>query len=124
MFNVNRVTLLGNATRDAEVRATKTGQQVTALGLATTRAWKDAKGEMQREPEFHSLVCFGSLADFAGKRIAKGTPLYVEGHLHTNKWEKDGKPHSRTEILVDRLVLLSSKKGAAVAAVAEEAVAA
>ncbi len=127
MFNVNRVTLLGHATRDPEVRATKTGIPVANLGLATNRSWKDADGGQKEETEFHNLVCFNTLADFSGKRVAKGTPLYVEGRLHTSKWEKDGKPHSRTEILVNRLVLLSSRKNGKVEAaesVAEEAVAA
>ncbi|MDD5623990.1 MAG: single-stranded DNA-binding protein [Candidatus Peribacteraceae bacterium] len=116
MFNVNRVTLLGHATRDAEVRATKAGHPVAHVGLATNRSWKDAAGKLQEEVEFHNLVCFNPLADFAGKTVSKGAPLYVEGHLHTSKWEKDGKKASRTEIYVDRLVLLSARKGAAIAA--------
>lgn len=111
MFNVNRVTLLGNVTRDPDVRATKTGRPVSSVGFATNRAWRDQEGKLQSEPEFHNLVCFGPLAEFADKRVKKGVPLYVEGRLHTSRWEsKKGGTASRTEVLVDRLVLLSSKK--------------
>ena len=111
MFNVNRVTLLGNATRDPDSLATKAGKPLSIIGLATNRSWKDAKGDRKSEPEFHKLVCWGALASFAGERIKKGAPLYVEGRLHTGRWEdKDGDEQSRTEIIVDRLVLLSAKK--------------
>ncbi|MDD5623481.1 MAG: single-stranded DNA-binding protein [Candidatus Peribacteraceae bacterium] len=111
MFNVNRVTLLGNATRDPDALATKAGKPLSIIGLATNHSWKDAKGERKSEPEFHKLVCWGALASFAADRIRKGVPLYVEGRLHTGHWEdKDGDEQSRTEIIVDRLVLLSSKK--------------
>lgn len=111
MFNVNRVTLLGNVTRDPDIRATKAGRTVSNIGFATNRAWRDGEGALQREPEFHRLVCFGPLAEFSEKRVKKGVPLYVEGRLHTSSYEdKKGAPQSRTEIVVDRLVLLGSKK--------------
>jgi len=112
MFNVNRVTLLGNVTHDPEPHATKTGTTVTSIGFATNYRMKDAKGDIVNEPEFHKLVCFGSLAEFAGKSVTKGAPLYVEGRLHTSKYtNKKGEEMSKTEIVLDRLVLLSSKKG-------------
>lgn len=123
MFNVNRVTLLGNATRDPEALATKTGKQLSILGLATNRSWKDAQGERKSEPEFHHLVCWGPLAEFSAQRVKKGAPLYVEGRLHTGRWEtEDGKEASRTEIIVDRLVLLSSRKAGEADAVEHEEV--
>jgi single-strand DNA-binding protein len=122
MFNVNRVTLLGNVTRDPDIRATKSGRTVLNLGLATNRAWRNSEGTLQREPEFHRLVCFGPLAEFSEKRVKKGAPLYVEGRLHTSRYEdKKGAQQSRTEVVVDRLVLLSSrKKGAVEAAESDE----
>jgi single-strand DNA-binding protein len=111
MFNVNRVTLLGNVTHDPDIRSTKDGRPVSAIGFATNRSWRNAEGVLQKEPEFHRLVCFGPLADFAEKRVAKGAPLYVEGRLHTSRFEsRKGGKQSRTEIIVDRLVLLSSRK--------------
>lgn len=112
MFNVNRVTLLGNATRDAEARVTKTDTAVTSIGMATSRPVKDADGKVTTEPDFHRLVCFGSLAEFSLKSVSKGTPLYIEGRLHTSSYKnRKGEQTSRTEVIVDRLVLLSSKKG-------------
>lgn len=122
MFNVNRVTLLGNVTHDPDVRATKAGCPVSTIGFATNRAWRDAEGTLQREPEFHRLVCFGPLAEFADKRVKKGVPLYVEGRLHTSRWEsKKGGNASRTEIMVDRLVLLASRRKGIVEAAEQEA---
>ena len=111
MFNVNRVTLLGNVTRDPEARSAKTGTSVTNIGLATNWRTKNADGKAEAVPEYHRLVCFGALADFTAKSVSKGSPLYVEGRLHTSRYKnKDGKDVSRPEIVVDRLVLLSSKK--------------
>jgi len=111
MFNVNRVTLLGNAVRDAEAHQTKSGRPVTTLDLGTSRSWTDADGNRQSASEYHRLVCWGGLAGFAAERLRKGNPLYVEGRLHTSRWETpDGKDASRTEVVVDRLVLLGGKK--------------
>jgi single-strand DNA-binding protein len=110
MFHVNRVTLLGNATRDPETRTTKAGKQFTVIGLATVRHWTDEAGNKHAEPEFHRLVCFKELAEFTANRVKKGTPLYVEGRLHTDRWQsKAGETKTTTEVIVDRLVLLSSR---------------
>lgn len=125
MFNVNRVTLLGNATHDPEPRATKTGTAVTSLGLATDRRVKDEQGKFIEKADFHKLVCFGALAEFSAKSVMKGAPLYIEGRLQTNRFKnKEGKDVSTTEIVVDRLVLLSSKKGKMQAAGNAEVIAA
>lgn len=111
MMTVNRVTLLGNVTHDPEPHATKAGKPLCTIGFATDHARKDAGGTLQKEPEYHRLVCFGTLADFSTGRVKKGAPLYVEGRLHTSTWEgKKGDEMSRTEIIVDRLILLSSAK--------------
>ncbi len=112
MFNVNRVTLLGNVTREPEARSTKTGLAVTNIGFATNFRSKDEKGKVVSEPEYHHLVCFGTLAEFSAKTANKGVPLYVEGRLHTSRFKnKKGEDASRTEVIVDKLVLLSTKKG-------------
>lgn len=121
MFNVNRVTLLGNVTMDPDAHTAKTGQAITTIGFATNWRTKNAKGEYVSEPEYHKLVCFGPLGEFSAKSVKKGTPLYIEGRIHTSHYKtKEGKDASRPEVIVDRLVLLSSKKGE----VAAEAVAA
>jgi single-strand DNA-binding protein len=85
---------------------------VTTIGLATNWRSKDAEGNYVSEPEYHNLVCFGALAEFSAKTIKQGTPLYIEGRIHTSKYQtKDGKDASKTEVIVEKLVLLSSKKG-------------
>lgn len=117
MFNVNRVTLLGHVTHDPQARAAKTGLSITSLSLATNYSKKGSDGKYVEEPEFHQLVCFGKTADLCAKSVKKGVPLYAEGRLKTNKYKnKEGNDVSKTEIVVDRLVLLSSKKGSAVEA--------
>jgi len=114
MFNINRVTLLGNVTQDPEVRATKAGKNVANIGFATTSRKKNAEGKYVDEPEYHRLVCFGSMADISAKNVQKGAPLYVEGRLHTSRYkDKDGADRHSTEIIVDELVLLGGKKGKA-----------
>lgn len=115
MFNVNRVTLLGNVTRDPEAHASKaSGSTISTIGLATNRRYKNTQGEMVTEAEFHRLVCFGSLADFTIQSVTKGAPVYVEGRIHTSEYKtKNGEEKKRQEIIVDRLVLLSNKKPAA-----------
>lgn len=113
MFTVNRVMLLGNVTHDPETHATKAGKMLCTIGFATDNVRKDSKGDRTTEPEYHRLVCFGPLADFSALRVKKGAPLYVEGRLHTSAWEgKKGEEMHRTEVVVDRLILLSAKHGA------------
>lgn len=109
MKSVNKVMLLGNVTNIPETRMAG-DQTVCTFGLATNRFWKDKQGETQSLAEFHNLVTWRGLADFAGKFVKKGKPLYVEGHLKTGSWEKDGAKHHRTEVIVDNLVLLGAKE--------------
>ena len=106
MKSVNTVTLLGNATRDPETKTLSGGQTVSTFGLATNRVWKDAKGEKQELAEFHNCVAWGKLGEACGEYIKKGRPMFVQGHLKTGNWEKDGVKHYKTEVVVDDLVLL------------------
>jgi len=112
MKTVNRVTLLGNTTRDPELKATTGGQSVCSFGLATNRVWKDAAGERQSLAEFHNLVAWGKLAEFCAQTVKKGKPLYVEGYLKTRTWSDPGsdKKMYRTEIIVEDVVLLSPRE--------------
>jgi single-strand DNA-binding protein len=113
MKSVNRVTLLGYVTRDPEVKALPSGRTVCTFGLATNRVWKNQSGEKQEQAEFHNLVCFGNLADFAGLYIHKGKQLYVEGYLKTRSWENPEKMKIfRTEVVVDDIVLLGPRDSA------------
>jgi single-strand DNA-binding protein len=110
MKSINRATLLGNVTRDPELKSTAGGQTVCTFGLATNRVWKDASGNRQSLAEFHNIVAWGGLADFCAEYVRKGKPLYVDGYLKTRSWDGDGgaKFH-RTEIVVENVVLLGSR---------------
>lgn len=110
MKSVNRVTLLGNVTRDPELRSTTGGQSVCTFGLATNRVWKDVDGSKQSLPEYHSLVAWGGLAEFAAESVKKGKPLYIEGYLKTRSWDSpEGTKVFRTEVVVENLILLGPK---------------
>lgn len=111
MKTVNKVTLLGNTTRDPELKSTSGGHSVCTLGLATNRVWKDASGVKQSLPEYHNLVMWGGLAEFVHQHVRKGKPLFVEGYLKTRTWDDDkGAKHYRTEIVVENLVLIGPKE--------------
>src|SRR3990167_9118228 len=110
MKSVNSVTLLGNVTRDPEVKSTTNGQSVCTFGLATNRVWRDASGAKQSLPEYHNIVAWGGLADFCGQNIKKGKPIYIEGYLKTRSWEStEGAKVFRTEIVMENLILLGPK---------------
>ncbi len=114
MKSVNKVILLGNVTRDPELKSTQNGQSVCTFGLATNRVWKDNNGEKQSLPEFHNLVAWGGLAEFVGQSVRKGKPLYIEGYLKTRSWDSaDGHKSFRTEIVIENLVLLGPRDDAA-----------
>ena len=111
MKSVNKVTLLGNSTRDPELKSTTGGQSVCTFGMATNRVWKDANGERQSQPEYHNLVAWGGLGEFCAQSIRKGKPLYIEGYLKTRSWDgPEGTKIFRTEIVVENLVLLGAKE--------------
>lgn len=98
---LNKVLLYGNLTRDPEVRAIPSGQQVATFGLATNRTYKDKDGAQKDLTEFHNIVAFGRTAEVMGQYLKKGRPVYVEGRLQTRSWEADGRKNYRTEIVVD-----------------------
>ena len=91
----------GNLTRDPEKRALPNGTQVCSFGVATNRVYTDKEGKKQEQTEYHNVVAFGRLADIMGQYLQKGRPVFVEGRLSTNSWDKDGQKHYRTEIIVD-----------------------
>ena len=107
MKSVNKVILLGNVTRDADVKSTVGGKHVCQFGLATNRVSKDSKGERHCLPEYHNVVCWGGLAEFCGQYVRKGKPLYLEGYLKTHSWETpEGIRKERTEVVIDEIVIL------------------
>ncbi|MBI4135587.1 single-stranded DNA-binding protein [Candidatus Uhrbacteria bacterium] len=106
-MNLNKAMLIGNLTRDPEVRSTPTGQTVCSFGLATNRVWKDKDGQKQEQVEFHNLVAWGKLAEICGQYLKKGKKVYVEGRLQTRKWQaQDGTEKQRTEIVMEGMQML------------------
>jgi single-strand DNA-binding protein len=107
MKTVNKVILLGNLTRNPELRETEHGKAVCSFGLATNRIWTTETGKKREEPEYHRVVAWEKLAGFCNTYLRKGRKIYVEGRLHTRSFTaKDGAEKSATEIVVDDLVLV------------------
>lgn len=114
--SVNKVTILGRATRDPEVRHTQDGKAIVNLTIATSETWKDkTTGERKEKAEFHRVVIFNEgIAKIAEQYVKKGTSLYIEGSLQTRKWtDKDGVEKYSTEIVLQNyggnLTLLGGK---------------
>jgi len=107
MYSLNRATIIGNLTRDPEVRQTASGQSVTSFSVATNRSWNDASGKKQEQVEFHRVVAWGKLAEICGQYLAKGRKVYIEGRLQTREWTgQDGNKRSTTEIITDNMIIL------------------
>ncbi len=110
MLNLNRAMILGNATRDAEMRYTPNGQAVANFAVATNRRWKNQAGEMQEAVDYHEITAWGKLGEISNTIIKKGTKVYVEGRLQTRSWEaQDGSRRQRTDIVAENIIALSAR---------------
>lgn len=98
---LNKALLYGNLTRDPEIRALPSGQQVATFGLATNRTYRNKEGQQQEQTEFHNIVAFGRTAEVMGQYLKKGRPVFIEGRIQTRSWESEGRKNYRTEIVVD-----------------------
>lgn len=106
-MDLNRAQIIGNVTRDPELRTTPGGANVCTFGVATNYSWKDAQGNRQEKAEFHNIVAWGKLAEICGQYLARGRKVYVEGRLQTREWEgQDGNRRNRTEIVAENMILL------------------
>lgn len=113
MKSLNLAQLIGNVTRDPEIKTLESGAKLATLSVATNKVWKDKQsGEKKTKAEFHNLVVWGSLAEVFEKYVKKGDPIYVSGEMETRSWEdKDsGKKMYRTEINVRDMNMLGSAK--------------
>lgn len=111
MASFNRVILMGNLTRDVEVRYTPGGTAVCEIGLAVNDRRKDAKGEWVDETTFVDVTLWGRTAEIAGEYLAKGAPLLVEGRLKLDTWEKDGQKRSKLRVVCENMRMLGGKGG-------------
>lgn len=113
-YALNRAQLIGNLTRDPELRQTPNGTAVCGFAVATNSSWKDASGERQERAEFHNIVCWGKLAEIAAQYVKKGSKVYVDGRLQTRDWTgDDGVKRYRTEIVAENFIILDSRGGGA-----------
>jgi len=109
--SLNKVQLIGNLTRDPELRYTPTGAAVCTIGLATNRYWTTESGEKKEETEFHRVVAWNKLAELCSQLLTKGRKVYIEGRLRTNSWQTpDGGQRSATEVIIDDMILLDSRR--------------
>lgn len=113
--SLNKVILIGNLTRDPEMRYTPSGTAVCTFGLATNRSWTPADGgERQEEVEYHRIVAWSKLAEICSQLLFKGRKVFVEGRLQTRKWTgQDGQERETTEIVIDNMIALGNPKDGA-----------
>jgi single-strand DNA-binding protein len=106
-MDLNRAQLIGNVTRDPDVRTTPTGQSVCSFGVATNAQWTDAQGSKQVRTEFHNVVAWGKLADICRQYLSKGKKIFLEGRIQSREWEaQDGQKRTRTEIIAENMIML------------------
>lgn len=109
--SLNKVQLIGNLTKDPELRYTPQGTAVCTFGLATNRSWTTDSGEKKDEADFHRLVAWNKLAELCSQLLTKGRKIYVEGRLSTRSWTgQDGAQKSVTEIVINDMIILDSNR--------------
>jgi single-strand DNA-binding protein len=112
-MNLNKAMIIGNLTKDPEIRQTGSGLPVASFSVATNMVWKDAAGQKQEKVEFHNIVAWKNLADICGRFLKKGSKVYIEGRLQTRDWAgKDGVKRYTTEIVAENMIMLDSRGSA------------
>jgi len=103
-MNLNKVFIIGNLTRDPELRTLPSGSSVSNFGVATNRIWINSAGEKQQEVQFHNVVIFGKQAETASQYLKKGSMIFIEGRIQTRTWQnQEGVKQYRTEIIAERM---------------------
>lgn len=111
-MNLNKAMIIGNLTRDPEVRTTPSGQNVASFSVATSLTWTDNAGQQQKKTEFHNIVAWRKLAEICGQYLKKGSKVYIEGRLQTTDWTgQDGVKKYRTEIVAENMIMLDRAGG-------------
>jgi len=109
-MNLNKAMVIGNLTREPEMRNTPSGQNVASFSVATSLTWTDNAGQQQKKTEFHNIVAWRKLADICGQYLKKGSKVYIEGRLQTTDWTgQDGIKRYRTEIVAENMIMLDTK---------------
>jgi single-strand DNA-binding protein len=106
-MNLNRAMIIGNLTRDPEIRTTPSGKTVASFGVATNMIWTDQAGQRQQRAEFHNVVAWSRLAEICGQYLKRGSKVYLEGRLQTRDWVgQDNVKRYRTEIIAENMIML------------------
>lgn len=109
--SLNKALILGNLTRDIELRYTPSGTAVATFSIATNRQWKTESGDQKDEAEFHRIVAWDKLAEICSKMLKKGSRVYVEGRIQTRSWQaQDGAQKQTTEIVISDMLVLDGKR--------------
>ena len=109
-MNLNKAMIIGNLTRDPEIRTTPSGQSVTSFTVATNFVWTDQSGQKQEKVEYHNVVAWRRLAEIIGQYLRRGSKVYIDGRLQTRDWiGQDGVKRYRTEIIAENMVMLDSR---------------
>jgi single-strand DNA-binding protein len=109
MRSVNKVILIGNLTRDPEMKATQSGQSVVTFGIATNREWMTQGSDRKKSTEFHEVVAWARLAELCHQYLRKGKLVYLEGYLKTRSWDAEGGKRFRTEIVLQDMIMLEKR---------------
>jgi single-strand DNA-binding protein len=108
---LNKVLIIGNLTRDPELKSLPSGVQVATFGVATNRYYTDRDGAKQESTEFHNIVVFGRSAETSAQFLKKGSQVLIEGRLQTRSWEQEGQKKYRTEIVAERVQFGDRRSG-------------
>lgn len=109
--SLNKVMLIGNLTRDVELRYTPSGTAVATFGMATNRGWTTDAGEKQEDTQFHRVVAWSKLAEICDQLLFKGRKVFIEGRLQTRKWtSQDGQQRETTEIVAENMMILDNRR--------------
>jgi single-strand DNA-binding protein len=111
--SINQVMLMGNLTRDPELRNTPTGQQVVSFSLALNRAYKDQSGEWQEATDYIDVVAWGPLAERVAQYLTKGRRAFVQGRIQSRSWEQDGQKRNKVEVLASDVTFLDGREDGA-----------
>lgn len=117
----NQVTLMGNLTRDPEIRTTPSGQSVCSFSLALNRQWKDKDGKPQEAVDYIDVTAWGALGERVAQYCQKGKPVLVSGRLQSHSWEQDGNKRTKVDVLAQDVTFLGAPTGAGGASFADDA---
>lgn len=111
-MNLNKAMIIGNLTRDPEIRNTASGQMVASFSVATNLVWTDQNGQQQKKVEFHNVIAWRRLAEICSKYLRKGSKIYLEGRLQTTDWTgQDNIKRYKTEIVAENMIMLDNRGG-------------